>query len=118
VHMKETRATKTLFNPTEAQQLAKELLEDADVTSDNAPFMWSSGAARAAGELLRAACEEIGRLRARNAYLERNNDEERSALYDEREDLRARLARVERSACRHDGMACISIDAVRETEAK
>jgi len=51
------------FNPTSALRLAKELLEDADVTSDESSFVWTSGKAAAAGEQLRAACEEIDRLR-------------------------------------------------------
>jgi chromosome segregation ATPase len=45
----------TAYDPALAEQLAAELLEDADVTIDEASFVWTSGKARAAGEQLLAA---------------------------------------------------------------
>lgn len=53
-----------VFDPDLSAQLAQELLEDAAETSDSSSFVWSSGAARQAGEQLTAAMEELRERRA------------------------------------------------------
>lgn len=84
----------TAYDPALAEQLAAELLEDADVTIDEASFVWTSGKARDAGDQLRAACEEVRRLRGIES---RVNDalitfeEHVDELVAERNDLRAEV---------------------------
>lgn len=100
----------TPYDPALSAQLATELLEDSAETNDEAPFMWSSGAARRAGEQLRAAIAEVARLKnLAVVVVDGHWDEviaERDALRAEVDQLQIALKLASASVERPSGCRC------------